>query len=80
MYKEFMFTGEVDIGLISATLYPITQVDVVDCWVYHFLLVMSKKRFMVMREVDICIIPDTIPPITQVGVVCCRVDLLLHFL
>ena len=75
-----MSTVDVDIGLISATLSPITQVDVVDCWVYHFLLAMSTKIFMVMREVDICIRPATLPPITQVGVVYCQDDLLLHFL
>ena len=29
--KELMLTGEVDIGLVPATLPPMTHVDVVDC-------------------------------------------------
>ena len=45
--------GEVDIVLRPYTIPPITQVGMVDCRVFPFLLVLFMKVFMVMREVDI---------------------------
>ena len=47
--QELMLTGEVNIGLIPATLPPITQVAMVDCWVYRFLLVLLMKILMKIR-------------------------------
>ena len=62
---------EVNIGLIPATLPPITQVAMVDCRVYRFLLVLLMRMLMRMRgyntvvtviEVDISLkIPVTLP-------------------
>ena len=75
--QVLMLVVEVDTGLRSSTLPPITQVVVVYFWVSHFLLVPLKKKFMVMKEVYIYIRPDTIPPITQVVVVDCWVYMFL---
>ena len=52
----------------------------VDCWVYHYLLVLLKKMFIFMRELVIGIIPTTLPPITQAGMVDFWVALLLSIL
>ena len=76
--QVFMVMVEVDIGLRPATLPYTTQVDVVDCWFYNFLLVLLKKMFMVTRKVGIGIRPSTLPPIIQVGVTNCCVNLLLQ--
>ena len=46
--QELMLTGEVNIGLIPATLPPITQVIVVDFRVSNFLLILLTKMFMKM--------------------------------
>ena len=64
-----MLTVDMYTCLRPSTIPPINQVGVVDCWVYHFLLMMLTKMFMVMREVDVCLRPATLPSITQVGVV-----------
>ena len=65
--EVFIVMGEVDIGLRTATPPPITQLDVVYCWVSHFLLVLLTKMFAVMIEVGIGLRPDTITTINQVG-------------
>ena len=65
--KVLIVMGEVDIGLRTATLPPITQLDVVDCWVSHFLLVLLTKMFTLMIEVGIGLRPDNITTINQVG-------------
>ena len=65
--KVFIVMGEVDIGLRTAPPPPITQLDVVDFWVSHFLLVLWTKMFAVMIEVGIGLRPDTITTINQVG-------------
>ena len=44
MDQELVFMVEVDIGLILATLPPITQVDVVYCWFSRFILVLLMKN------------------------------------
>ena len=48
--QELMLMEEVGISLIPATIPPINQVDVADCRVYHFILVLLIKNFMNMRE------------------------------
>ena len=48
--QELILTGEVDIGIRTATLNTITQVDVLDCWVYLLLIVLLAKKYMKMRE------------------------------
>ena len=50
-----MLMVEVDIGLRPATLPPITQMDMIDCRVYQFLLVLLMKMFMKMREYNIVV-------------------------
>ena len=45
-----------DIGLIPYIITPMTNVNVVDCWIFQNILL------MVMRELDIGPRPDTIPP------------------
>ena len=50
-----MLMVEVDICLIPATLPPITQETVIDCWVYHFLIILLPKILMVMRYQDIMV-------------------------
>ena len=50
-----MVMGEVDIGLIPATLPTITQVNVVDCFTYWLLHFIFKKVFMVMKEVIVVV-------------------------
>ena len=75
-----MLAVEVYIGIITATIPPITQVAVVDCWLYNFLLVLLTKMFMVMRELEIGLRPATINPITQAEAVYYWVALLLHVL
>ena len=35
MEQEFLLKGEVDIGLISATISPLTKANVVDCWIFQ---------------------------------------------
>ena len=49
--KFFMVMEEVDIGIRTATLPPITQVDVVYCWVYLLFIDVFSKVFMVMKGV-----------------------------
>ena len=44
MDQELVFMVEVGIGLILATLPPITQVDVVYCWFSRFILVLLMKN------------------------------------
>ena len=46
--QELMLIGDVDIGLRTVTLPPITKVDVVDCWFYQFLLVLFMEMCMNM--------------------------------
>ena len=45
LYKHLMLTVEVNIGLRPATISHITQLDVVDCWFYQFLLLLLIKIF-----------------------------------
>ena len=67
--QDLILKGEADIGLRPDTLPYITEVDVENCWVYRFLLVLLTKNSMMTRDLDIGLIPATLPPITQVGVV-----------
>ena len=54
--KVLMLMGEVGIGLISVNIPPITQVSMVDFFVYLFLLVMFIKLFMEMEEVIVSLV------------------------
>ena len=54
--KVLMLMGEVGIGLISVNIPPITQVAMVDFFVYLFLLVMFIKLFMEMEEVIVSLV------------------------
>ena len=49
MDQYLMLMGEMDIGLIQATISPITQVAVVNCWVSNFILVLLKTMSTKMR-------------------------------
>ena len=75
-----MLTREVDIGLIKATLSPITQVAIVNFRVSHLIIFQLIKISIVMRDLYIGIRPATLPTTTQVGVVDFRFSLLLHIL
>ena len=55
MDHYLIFTGDVDIVLIPATITPITQVAMVDRWVYHFLFALLKKMLMNMIDSDIVV-------------------------
>ena len=48
--------GEVDIGLIPTTIYPITKVKVADCCIFQEILL------EVMGELDISTRPANLPP------------------
>ena len=58
--KFLMVMVELDIGLRPATIPPINQVGVVDCWVYIFLLGRFKKLIMVMKEVIIVVMTEEV--------------------
>ena len=49
MDQKLMLMGELDSGLTTATISPITQVAVVDCWVSNFLLVLLTIMLTKMR-------------------------------
>ena len=51
LYKWLMVIGEFNIGLIPDTLPPITQVNIVDCCVYLFLIVVFMILFISMKDV-----------------------------
>ena len=51
-----MLKGEVDIGLRPDITLPITKVNVVDCRLFQYILL------VVMEELDICTRPATLPP------------------
>ena len=51
--KVFMVMGEVDIGIRPATLSSITQVTMIDLWVYLLLLFLFTNFFMVTNKVII---------------------------
>ena len=73
--KLLIMMGEVDIGIIPATIPLITHVEMIEelnlCInipsTIH--LIIMEQLLMVMIELDICPRPATIPSITQVGVV-----------
>ena len=51
-----MLKEEVDIGLLPATVPPLTKSNVLDCWIFQEILL------VVMEELDIGPRPATIPP------------------
>ena len=51
---------EVGIGLIPSNITTITQVTVVYCYVYLFLLVVFTKNSMVMTEVIVVVIMEDV--------------------
>ena len=50
MDKELTFMEELDIGLIPATLTPITQMAVIYFWMSLLLLFLLTKMFTMTRE------------------------------
>ena len=67
MKQVLMVMGEMDIGLITATIPPTNQVSGVEYWVALFILYMFMTVFTMTREVDIGLIPATLLPITVEG-------------
>ena len=51
---------EVGIGLITATLIPITQVAMVDCCFYLLILVVFMKLFMPMKEAIVVVMMEDV--------------------
>ena len=49
--KLLMVMGEVEIGPIPATLSPITQVTMVDCYIYVVIISMWMILFMKIKAV-----------------------------
>ena len=47
--QVLMVMVEVDIGIRTATIPPITHMGGVYCWVSHFILVLLEKMFTVTR-------------------------------
>ena len=59
-----MVMGEVDIGLRTSTIPPITQTRSLECQLDPLLLLLFTKVFMLMREADIGLRTDKLLPIT----------------
>ena len=54
--QELMLKGKMGIGIQPATILPITKVNLVDCWIFQYILL------VVMVELDIGPRPATLPP------------------
>ena len=71
--KLLVVIGEVDIGPRPATIPPITQVTIVDCWIYLLLIVMLIILFMKMKE----IIVDVMVKDVGLGI---KISATIHFI